>query len=271
MGRRSPLRYIAAGAIGVCLLGGTAVAAWNGAAETPQSQHQTTESRKSSPQRSSESVAPDQNYQAPAELPETLNYSSPADLAVSVSYPLFEDGEVGDPRAYTGGGPIDSTLASENYKELKRSAYAVAVDAGSKAPPWPGESYANCAAFTGAVIAHTVDPLFPGNFVNAQREYLREKGNGWIRIGDSHHYDEDSLRPGDLFLSEEGIKAAHTWVWIGEYGGKRDVIAQASYGEEGDPTARLPVLQVNPLKHHGGTVDGLNRSYEIWRFVGADE
>ncbi|QZY53123.1 hypothetical protein [Leucobacter tenebrionis] len=208
------------------------------------------------------------NSGGPAALPKTLDYSSPADLAVSVSYPLYKGGRKADPRAFTGGGPVDAEMASENYKKLKKDAYEIAKKAGSELPPWPDESYANCSAFTGAVVIATIDPEFPGNLVRDQREYMSDPFSGWRKVGDSSDYRQEDLLPGDLFLTPKGTRLAHTWMWIGEHDGVENVVAQAAYGSEGNSGARLPSLQIDPLQNSDDGTDGMGRSYEIWRYVG---
>lgn len=192
-----------------------------------------------------------------------------AELAVAMSYPLYQDGSKADPASRIPGGAADKRFASDLYKDLKRSAWQISVKSGNSFPAWPGEAYANCAAFTATAIIHVIDPNFPGNFTNKQREYLRDSENGWILVGESEDgYDGKRLQPGDIFLSKhkEGVMG-HTWMWIGSHKGQQNVVAQASYAGV-NYTAQLPALQIDPIliaNKDDGT-DKLGRAYEIWRY-----
>ena len=111
-------------------------------------------------------------------LTEHGDYVSVADLAIALSYPIYRNGTSADPRSRIPGGPTDKDLASDLYKNLKRTAWEKSVRYGNSLPAWPGEAYANCAAFTATAIIHTVDPNFPGNFTNEQRDYVMDGANG---------------------------------------------------------------------------------------------
>lgn len=200
------------------------------------------------------------------------SYESAAQMAIALSFPLHGAGKTADPRSRIAGGPGDKELASALYKTSKVSAWEKSVQYGSTFPAWPGESYANCSAFTATAVIHTLDPTFPGNFTNKQREYVEDRSNGWVKVADSESgYNREKLEPGDIFLSKPktGVMG-HTWMWIGDHEGKRNVISQASFGSIGK-TAQLPALQLDPIlvANKADGTDRLGRAYDAWRYSGA--
>ena len=208
--------------------------------------------------------------------PSTPDYSSAAALAISLSYPLYgpskEYGEKSHPYAYTGGGDNDQKLVSSSYKQARDRAIAMTANTWNSSRPLRDRSWANCSAFTGTVINNTLDPNFPSNLVRNQYAYINKPENGWVNIGSAANYRPEKYEPGDIFISNGGglsslpdEEGGHTFIWIGDYNGLKEVIAESSYGSEGSTGAKLPVLRINALKD--GT-DSRGRDYEVWRFIG---
>ncbi|MFT3942705.1 MAG: hypothetical protein QM705_02610 [Ancrocorticia sp.] len=208
--------------------------------------------------------------------PSTPDYSSPAALAISLSFPLYGPGEKHGkkthPGAYTDGGDNDQQLVRSSYKQARAHAIEMTANVWNSSPAFEESSWANCSAFTATVINNTVDPTFPSNLVRNQYAYMSKPENGWIRVGPAADYRPEMYKPGDIFITTGGGLAAlpeeeggHTFMWIGDYGGLSEVIAESAYGSKGSSSAKLPALRVNALKDG---VDGRGRDYDVWRFVG---
>ena len=201
--------------------------------------------------------------------PSKADFSSPKALAISLSYPLYkapgkELGQFYDPNAFTSGGPIDRKLVHPSYQQARNR--AVDVTRGYAAPITPRSDrfWADCAAFTGTVVNNLIDHSYPGNLVSAQRTYLTEKGSGWKIIGTSSNYRPQDYKAGDIFITAAGYQG-HTFMWVGDYKGVKNVVAEASYGTEGSSTAHMPGLHINKVTK---AKDGRGRAYEVWRYVG---
>ncbi len=211
---------------------------------------------------------------APVSLAAKPNYSSVKNLALSLSYPLFEAGQKPHPASYTGGGPVDRDLAAPAFYAAKERARSEASKAGNSSLPYSKSAFANCSAFTATVIVNTVDASFPGNLVSNQVAYVENPSNGWKKIATSETYNPKDLKPGDLFLHKyspdnPSTSTGHTWMWIGDYGGVKDVVAEASYGKPGSSSARLPALRIDPIQTSGKPgKDRIGRVYDVWRFQG---
>lgn len=197
-------------------------------------------------------------------LAQNADYTSAKSLAVSLSYPIYGDGSKSHPASFTGGGRIDAELASNVYKDVKTRARAVAKDFNNRYPPSDIANYADCGAFVASIIINLIDPDFPGLLVDRQREYVEQPQNGWGKVADGENYEESELQTGDLFISKNSAEPDHVWMWLGEVNGHQNVIADASFGREGSPSAYLPSLRINPLQ--SAPQDSRGRSYEIWRY-----
>lgn len=208
--------------------------------------------------------------------PSTPDYSSAAALAISLSYPLYGPvqsyGKKSHPRAFTDGGNNDEVLVHSSYKQARARAIDITETTWNSSIPFDSRSWANCSAFTATVINNTLDPNFPSNLVRNQYAYINKPENGWVKVGPAANYRPEKYEPGDIFITTGGGLSAlpdeqggHTFMWIGNYSGLKEVIAEAAYGSEGSSGAKLPVLRINSLKD--GT-DSRGRDYEVWRFVG---
>lgn len=195
------------------------------------------------------------------------DFSSVKSLALSIAYPLYKGGGSTHPAAYTGGGPVDRSLASSSYKQAKSRARNIAKQFENAVVPSATANYADCGAFTATIVINKIDAHFPGLLVSRQRSYVKDPRNGWVKVAEGNSYNEALLRPGDLFIStEDPTKSGHTWIWLGKVNGQNDVIAQASFGPTGSKGAHLPALKINPLQ--GKPQDSRGRSYEVWRYQG---
>lgn len=194
------------------------------------------------------------------------NYSSLKHLAISLSFPLFDSGRRAYPASFTGGGDIDRALASRQYYEAKARAESLALGTDNQIPPSSVRNFADCGAFVATVVINTIDPDYPGLFVYKQRHYVQNKSNGWRKVGTTTKPLSYTPKIGDIFISNAETRSGHTWIWLGDVDGKRDVIADASYSSDESSTARLPGLRISPLV--GKTEDTRGREYDIWRFVG---
>ena len=201
----------------------------------------------------------------------TPNYSSPRALALSLSYPLYGSGKSlgvkSNPDAFTGGGDKDRPRVHASYKTARARAVTRTATQANVSHPRADRYWANCSAFTATVINNTVDPAFPSNLVRNQYAYITQKGSGWKKVGATANYRPQDYRAGDIFITTSSgrITSGHTFMWIGDYGGLKEVVAEASYGKEGSKTARMPALRKNVVKKKA---DGFGRVYEVWRFVG---
>lgn len=192
------------------------------------------------------------------------DYTNVISLATTLAYPTYQDGEEIHPAAYTGGGQVDQTLASDSYTAAKVRANQKATQANNPISPATKRNFADCGAFVATVIINTIDPDFPGLLVRKQQAYLEDPGNGWDKVASKSNFDPDTLKPGDLFVAVQDEVADHTWIWLGEHDGKKNLIAQASYGPEGSRLAHLPALKTIPIDP--GQPDSLNRYYDVWRY-----
>ncbi len=208
--------------------------------------------------------------------PSTPDYSSPVALAISLSFPLYgsskDYGAKAHPFAYTGGGDNDQKFVRSSYMQARARAVEITKGTWDSSRPFADRSWANCSAFTGTVINDTVDPNFPSNLVRNQYAYINKPENGWVKVGSAADYRPEKYKPGDIFISNGGglsslpeEEGGHTFMWIGDYKGLKEVVAEASFGSDGSSIARLPSLHINVIKD--GT-DSKGRHYEVWRFVG---
>lgn len=209
--------------------------------------------------------SPDWRHGDPRPLAAEPDYSSLKSLAISLSYPLYEDGQETHPAAYTGGGSVDQDLASKPYREAKERANAIARGASSAQAPATTRNFADCGAFVATLVINFLDPHFPGLLVNRQLDYVEDPANGWKQVSVDGNYDPQALRTGDIFISTADAPSGHMWVWLGTVDGVKDVIAQAAYGPEGS-SAYLPSLHRIPIQP--GEADPQGRHYEVWRFTG---
>ena len=199
------------------------------------------------------------------------NYSSPRSLALSLSYPLYGTGKnkgvKSSPTAFTGGGNKDRKQIYPSYQKARTRAVRQVVGHANTSLPRDDRYWANCSAFTATVINNTIDPAFPSNLVRNQYAYITQKGSGWKKVGTTGKYRPQDYRAGDIFITTSSgrIKSGHTFMWIGNYGGLKEVVAEASYGKDGSKSARMPALRKNVVKKKA---DGYGRVYEVWRFVG---
>lgn len=208
--------------------------------------------------------------------PSTPDYSSASALAISLSYPLYgpskDYGEKSHPYAFTGGGDNDESLVRSSYKMARARAIELTKNVWNLSKPLEDRSWANCSAFTGTVINNTLDPNFPSNLVRNQYAYINKPENGWVKVGAAANYRPEKYKPGDIFITNGGglsslpdEQGGHTFIWIGDYNGLKEVIAEAAFGSESSHGAKLPVLRINALKD--GT-DSRGREYEVRRFNG---
>lgn len=114
------------------------------------------------------------------------------------------------------------------------------------------------------MILSSFDPMFPGNLTETQNAYMQDPSSGWTRVGTSETYNPDDYQPGDIFLTRG---AGHTFMWIGNYHGKNDIIAQASWAPKKSKHLLLPALMRYAVNEDTG-LDGLGRAYDVWRFTG---
>lgn len=199
--------------------------------------------------------------------PAKINWSRADRLAVSLSYPLMGNGKDVPKRAFTGGKANENKRASANYKKVRAAAIKKAKAKGVRSLP-AKRAWANCGSFIATVLNVTVDPRFPGEWVATQRNYLHKKGkkNGWKRVGYTSKYNAKAYKPGDIFLTTAASPGSnHIFMWVGNWGGKKEVISEASVGS--NKTAFLPALSINKMNRKTGK-DSRGRGYEIWRYVG---
>lgn len=199
-------------------------------------------------------------------LANSADFSNLKNLAISLSYPLYEEGQRTHPAAYTGGGEIDTQLVAEPYKVAKSQARYIALASNSKSPPSELRNFADCGAFVATVIINYLDPDFPGLLVHKQLEYVKKPKNGWKKVSVDGGYNPSNLVPGDIFISNLGSVSNHVFMWLGTVDGHENTIAQAAYAPEGAAYAHLPALRENPIEPKKPDLQG--RKYEVWRYVG---
>jgi hypothetical protein len=201
----------------------------------------------------------------------TPDYSSTPKLAISLSYPFYAvNAEERNAAAITGwsiastykeedptekGPKYDTPLASDGYKEATMLADEKGEKVGNSDK---SNGFANCSAFTGTVIKNTVDPKFPGKLCSLQVAYMKKAGSNWKQIGSTEtgKYKPSDYKPGDIIISDI---IGHTFMWIGDYGGEKEVVAEAAF-----TSGYLPTLRINPAKES----DSKGRFYEVWRYQG---
>ncbi|QZY52263.1 FG-GAP repeat domain-containing protein [Leucobacter tenebrionis] len=209
--------------------------------------------------------------------PSKPDYASAGRLAVSLSFPLYGTGTAygkkSHPDSFTGGGSLDRPRVHKSYQQARTRAVGLTKGTGNISMPRDDRYWANCSSFTATVVNNTLDPSFPSNLTLNQWHYVTKPQNGWKKIGTTADYRPQDYKAGDIFLTRpfklaNGKASGHTFMWVGDHGGLKEVVAEASYGGEGSKTARMPALHVNALKTEK---DRTGRSYDVWRFVGKPE
>ena len=192
------------------------------------------------------------------------DYSSPADLAISISWPLYEDGTKIDPRARTGVKKSDaeSTAVLDSYREARALAVQRQIwDGDPKGLLRNDEYFGRCSTFIATIVIDTITPNFA---VPSLRMYplMSDPSNGWVLVGTSETYDPSSYKPGDIFVTRGH---GHTFMWIGNYGGYDDVIAEAGLDSaEKTWVGALRRYYMNP----DTGLDGADRAYDVYRYEG---
>lgn len=194
------------------------------------------------------------------------DFGSTLDLVESIAFPLYQDGSAVDPDAHTDGGNFDLARAGDSYVEARMRQRVIAGTAGNAWDVGIDRNFADCGGFIGTVVTNTIDPRFPWRLTARQAEYMRDPANDWKKIGDTENFAPDSYRLGDVFTTE-----GHTLIWIGDYAGRENVIAQASWAPSTNPTfAYLPQLMEYSPKNpeNGNFADHRGRDYEVFRYQG---
>lgn len=135
-----------------------------------------------------------------------------------------------------------------------------------KNPSYPNGNhrhYADCGKFVAtAVLASGFDTDYPASDTQIQWQYLQSSPK-WTKVGDHRDYTTLTLETGDVFITRG---KGHTFLWIGNYGGYTDVIAEASfYSKDNDPRLRNPTLRRYHLATGEDDSVGFGRDFEIYR------
>lgn len=199
------------------------------------------------------------------------DYSNLKNLLVSVSTPLVPE-VASDPRAYDPASETyffdDVNIISPAQRDLRARAIETALRVGNPTPPaqdGPG-GYPHCSRFAASVVIPMIDPMFPGDLTTIQGAYLEDPRNGWERIGDGT--DRSATKLGDVWVTRE---PGHVFIYVGEYGGFPDVIADASYGGGGGENGTRGNSYVARLRRWYLRTDGrdlASRYYYGYRYVG---
>lgn len=132
------------------------------------------------------------------------DYSGPAELALSISWPLHEDGKKANPMSYTGirGEDGGTSAVLPSCAEARQRAASRQEWPGKKSGILPEDRvFGSCSNFVSTVVINTVTPAFP-KFTGEMYDWVTNPDNGWQLVGTSKTYDPSSYRPGDVFLTE---------------------------------------------------------------------
>jgi len=199
------------------------------------------------------------------------DYTDLKRLLVSVSMPLVPE-VANDPRAHDPAAETyffdDVNIVSPAQRDLRARAIETALRVGSPHPPAQDGhgGYSHCSRFAGSVVIPMMDPLFPGDLTDVQGAYLADPRNGWERIGDGT--DRSATKLGDVWVTRS---SGHVFIYVGEYGGFPDVIADASYGGGGGEDGTRGNSYVARLRRWYIRTDGrdvVGRYYYGYRYVG---
>ena len=187
-------------------------------------------------------------------------------LIESMCWPLYGDGTASHPNALVH--PDDDVgAATPGYRAARARAIEVMVANRNGAPP-PGDiphGYSHCSRFAGTVVTNVIDPRFAADYTEWQNAFVGEYSNGWVQVGSSEHYDSSWCRPGDVWVTKD---PGHVFIWVGEYGGYSDVIAEAAYN---GLDMKYGLSRVGCLRRYYLTASGrdtVGRRYAVWRFIG---
>ena len=192
------------------------------------------------------------------------DYSGPAQLAISISWPLYAEGKKAHPMAYTGirGDDGETAAVLPSYAEARlRAANQQKWSGKERGILQADRGFGNCSNFVSTIVINTLVPEFP-TLAGEIHTWVTNPENGWQLVGTSETYEPSSYLPGDIFVTRA---KGHTFMWIGEYGGYPDVVAEASFSS--DERTRTGVLRRYGLNPQTGE-DRSGRLYDVWRYLG---
>ena len=198
--------------------------------------------------------------------PEHADYGSTLRLIESIAFPLYEDGTTVNPAARTGGGNMDLDRAGPSYVEARYRERRVAHAGNTAWTVQRNNGYADCGGFVATIVANMIDPRYPWILTSKQSAYLADPDNDWGKVGDTQHFAPEDYQLGDVFMT-----TGHTFLWLGDYQGHHNVIAQASYSPTiGSTTAHLPqIMEYTPRDPANGDYsDRRGREYDVYRYQG---
>lgn len=186
-------------------------------------------------------------------------------LVEGMCYPIVADNPTGFPPESETNVKNDIEVARPAYRAARSRAIEIMTE--NRLPvPTPGDiplGYSHCSRFSGTVILNLIDRTMAAEMTASQNAYFEDWRNGWVQVGSSEHYDPSWCRPGDVWVTRE---PGHVWVWIGDYGGYNDVIAEAQFNGLLTQQSRVGLLRRWNMPASGIAANG--RSYSAWRFIG---
>jgi hypothetical protein len=154
-----------------------------------------------------------------------------AELAV-----LLTDGHTRVGNNVSTGGNDGSSMVGDwpNYKKAKD----IAV------PAWPN-LYASCDRYVATVIRLSLDKNFPAGGLASDMGVWMSQNPNWEEV------DKAQSQPGDVWVKSNCSDsicpgpAGHIMMYVGDWEGKTNVLADASYMD------RMPAIQLNSYSYYG--------------------
>lgn len=198
------------------------------------------------------------------------DYSSQLALMKSISYSITSDGSA-PTDSYVYGMNRDKEDLYGSYREARERSVQQHIEAGATRNIPQMSSWADCGGYLATVLKNTVDPHFPWVNTNAQKEYLADPANGWVKVGDTNNYRPQDYKPGDVMTSD-----GHNMFWVGNWNGFTEVVNDAALSRDtATRSGRMPSFheagfRQSPSQSAGKNVvvDWSKKVYDVYRYEG---